>query len=190
MVTSLDNNSFYAVNVEMFGCEWHCLIGDIDHADCYLYIGTNPAVSLMNWMDVNIDGWKRVLRRIEQGADLIVVDPRYTETAQRATMHVPIIPGWDWAFLLGVIKVIFAEGLKTRGPAQMHPVWTDCGRWRAAPISPCFPPPAGSASTRSPKSRGVRRRQARPCPDPDRRGPDAPRRSGGMARPAAQSYHR
>lgn len=114
MVTSIDNNSMYAVNDAMFGGEWYCLMADIDAADCYLYLGTNPAISAMNWLDVNTDGWRRVLDRVKQGADLIVVDPRLTETAKHATTHVAIKPGEDWAFLLGVIKAIFDNGWEHR----------------------------------------------------------------------------
>lgn len=112
LVSSFDNNSFYIVNREMFGSDWFCLLADIDESDCYLYVGTNPAVSAMNWTDVNVNGWKRMLIRVQDGADLIVVDPRHTETAQRATLHLAVIPGQDWAFLLGVIKIIFALGLE------------------------------------------------------------------------------
>ena len=128
LVTSLDNNSFYAVNQAMFGSAWFCLIGDIDASDCLILVGTNPAISSMNWMDVNIDGWKRVLRRVEAGAELIVVDPRLTETAQKATLHVAPVPGTDWAFLLGVIKVIFAEELEDRAACAGL---SNCERLRA-----------------------------------------------------------
>lgn len=110
MSVSTDTNSIYTVNKAMFGSYWNILVGDIDNCDCFLLLGTNPAVSAMNWTDVNIDGWGRILKRVKQGADLIVVDPRITESASKAKLHVAIKPGQDWAFLLGLIKHVFENG--------------------------------------------------------------------------------
>ncbi len=109
-VGSLDQNSFNLVAEEMYGSEIATLIPDVDHAKCFLFFGMNPAVSGMAWLDTVPEGWKRILAAKEKGADLIVVDPRQTPTTRKATTHVMIRPGEDWAFMLGVIKIIFAEG--------------------------------------------------------------------------------
>jgi formate dehydrogenase len=96
-VGSVDQNNFNLVAAEMYGAESATLIPDVDHAKCFLFLGTNPAVSNMNWLDTVPQGWKRVLAAKEQGADLIVVDPRQTSSTRKATTHVVIRPGEDWA---------------------------------------------------------------------------------------------
>ncbi|MFY9328239.1 MAG: molybdopterin-dependent oxidoreductase [Georgfuchsia sp.] len=107
---SVDQNSFHLVGQEMYGSEIATLIPDVDHAKCFLFLGMNPAISNMAWMDTIPEGWKRVLAAKQKGADLIVVDPRQTPTTLKATTHIVIRPGEDWAFLLGVIKVTFERG--------------------------------------------------------------------------------
>ena len=82
-------------------------------------VGMNPAVSAMNWLDNVPNGWRRVLARQQAGADLIVVDPLRTPTAEKADTHVAIRPGGDWAFLLGLIKVILDHGWEHRDDCEL-----------------------------------------------------------------------
>jgi len=112
-VGSLDQNNSHVVAEELYGNELTSLASDIDHCQCFLLIGMDPAVSRFNWMDNAPNGWNRVQERQRAGADLIVVDPRRSSTAAAADTHVAIRPGEDWAFLLAVIKVILDEGLET-----------------------------------------------------------------------------
>jgi len=108
---SVDTNAKAVVSGEMFGVTMLPLIPDVDDCDCFLFIGTNPAESKLVWISSVPNGWRRVLNRISDGADLIVVDPYRTETAAAATRHLAVAPGHDWAFLLGVLKVIIDRGL-------------------------------------------------------------------------------
>lgn len=109
---SIDENNFHVVGEAMYGAPFLCLVPDVDESDCYLLIGMNPAVSAFNWVFNVPGGWRRVLERQKQGADLIVVDPVRTATAEKANTHLAIRPGQDWALLLGILKVIFEEGLE------------------------------------------------------------------------------
>ena len=109
-VGSVDQNSFNLNAREMYGSEMALLNPDVDHAKCLLLIGMNPAVSYVGWMYQVPDGWNRILEAQKNGADLIVVDPRDTATTKKADTHVKVRPGEDWALLLGIIKVIFANG--------------------------------------------------------------------------------
>lgn len=55
---------------------------------------------------------KWILRaKKERGAKLVVVDPRFTRTAAKADLYVPIRPGTDIAFLGGLIKYIIDNEL-------------------------------------------------------------------------------
>lgn len=48
---------------------------------------------------------------IARGAKLVVLEPRFTKTAAKATEWIPIKPGTDAAFLLAMIQVIVSEEL-------------------------------------------------------------------------------
>jgi formate dehydrogenase len=109
-VGSIDQNNSHIVAEELYGSELVALIPDIDDCDCFLLVGMDPAQSKFNWLENNPNGWNRVLERARNGADLIVVDPRRSVSAAKAKTHVAILPGQDWAFLLGVLKVVFARG--------------------------------------------------------------------------------
>lgn len=108
-VGSVDQNNAHVVAQKLYGSPLVSLQVDVDDCDCLLLIGTNPASSTMGWLWSSPGGWKRALARCGQGADLIVVDPRRTETAREATLHLPVRPGQDWALLLALVKVIFDE---------------------------------------------------------------------------------
>jgi formate dehydrogenase len=108
---SVDNNAVLYVCNEMYGTARLFLIPDVDEAHCMLLVGANPAVSAFNWTCSVPGGWKRVLAAQANGADVIVVDPRRTETAAAADTHVAVRPGQDWAFLLGLLTVVLTEGL-------------------------------------------------------------------------------
>ena len=109
-VGSVDQNNFHVVNQALYGSPLVSLVPDVDQCECFLLIGMNPVASAFNWVYNVPDGWRRVLARQQQGADLIVVDPRRTPTAEKANTHLAIRPGQDWALLLGMLKVIFDNG--------------------------------------------------------------------------------
>ena len=109
-VASIDQANYHLVVREMYGSDLAILIPDIDETRCMLFLGMNPAVSGMNWADTIADGWKRILAAQARGADIIIVDPRQTPSSKKANTHVMIRPGEDWAFLLGIIKVVFEQG--------------------------------------------------------------------------------
>ncbi|MFC2950545.1 molybdopterin-dependent oxidoreductase [Marinicaulis aureus] len=109
-VGSVDQNAVHYVGEEMYGSAWTALIPDVDDCKCFLLIGSNPAISAMNWVGAVPRGWKRMLEAMSNGAELIVIDPRKTETAQKADLHLSPLPEMDWAFLLGVLRVIFDRG--------------------------------------------------------------------------------
>jgi formate dehydrogenase major subunit len=77
---------------------------DIRNADVILVMGSNPASNhpiSMKW----------VMRAKERGAKLIVVDPRFTQTAAKADVYAPMRSGTDIAFLGGMIKYILDNNL-------------------------------------------------------------------------------
>jgi formate dehydrogenase len=112
--SSLDQNNQHVVSEALFGYTFLPLSPDIDNCDYLLLVGGNPAESKFGWLGSASDGWNRMLARQKQGARIVVVDPRRTRSADDADLHLAIEPGSDWAFLLGVLAVVFREGLEDR----------------------------------------------------------------------------
>lgn len=73
---------------------------DLENAKYIIMAGANRAEAILT--PDTMDLFKRTRGR---GAKLIAVDPRYTNTAQHADMHVPIKPGTDLAFVLALTYV-------------------------------------------------------------------------------------
>jgi assimilatory nitrate reductase catalytic subunit len=78
---------------------------DLDEADLFVLIGSNTA-----WCHPVI--YQRIqAARAARGAKLIVIDPRRTETADEADLHLPIRPGSDVALMNGLLAHCRREGL-------------------------------------------------------------------------------
>ncbi len=83
-----------------------CSYEDFDHADLMLITGANPAFA-----------HPILFRRIEAARaanpalKLIVVDPRRTDTAAEADLHLAITPGSDVLLYSAMLNVMLAEGL-------------------------------------------------------------------------------
>ncbi len=119
-VGSVDQNNTHIVQEGMYGSELIALPGDVDACDCFLLIGMDPAQSKFGWVDVIPNGWNRVLAAQQRGAEIIIVDPRRSTSAERADLHIAPLPGQDWALLLALLKIIFDEKLER--PASMVPL--------------------------------------------------------------------
>ena len=83
---------------------------DIDEATCMLLVGTNTA-------DCHPVIFKRIKERKQRApknVTIIAVDPRRTETADFADLHLPIRPGTDVALLNSMLCVLIEENLIDR----------------------------------------------------------------------------
>jgi formate dehydrogenase len=130
-VGSVDQNNVHVVQKAMYGYDMIGLLPDIEECGFFLLIGMDPSQSKYGWVDTIPDGWARTLEAQSRGAKIIVVDPRLSETAKRADVHVAIRPGTDWALLLGMLAVIFAEELD-RAPEAIPTTGIDAVRALAA----------------------------------------------------------
>jgi anaerobic selenocysteine-containing dehydrogenase len=117
--TSADQLPQHLTSAEMFGDLALFPIPDIDRTDYMLVLGANPSVS--NGSLMTAPGARHRMRAIvARGGTVVVVDPRRTETAALASEHVAIAPGGDPYLLLGMLNVIFAEGLASLGHLDVH----------------------------------------------------------------------
>lgn len=69
----------------------------------------------------------------EAGAQLIVIDPRVTALARQADLHLPIRPGTDLVFALGVARALFERGAVDEAFLAAHASGVEAFRERAEP---------------------------------------------------------
>ena len=81
---------------------------DIPSTRLLIVWGANPMVSHEPYPPAEIERLKR------RGGKLIVVDPRTTETARKADLHLAVKPGTDGVLILNALHVLFREGLWDR----------------------------------------------------------------------------
>jgi anaerobic selenocysteine-containing dehydrogenase len=78
-----------------------------DTSDVWLFVGTNPIIS-KQFLEENPA--RRLNRAIANGTKVIVIDPRRSETARRAHLHLQPRPGQDAVLLAGLLHMILREG--------------------------------------------------------------------------------
>ena len=90
--------------------------GDFEHCEVGLFLGKNP------WFSHSIPRARVVLREISRdpARALIVIDPRLTETAELADIHLRVRPGADAFLLSAMVAVIVQEGLVAQDWLAMH----------------------------------------------------------------------
>ena len=90
--------------VETAVCGWSPFETDLGSSKCVIFWGFNPGASAMPGMRGYSDLKK-------QGLKIIVVDPRYSETASHADLWLPLRPGSDTALSLALLHTVIFEGL-------------------------------------------------------------------------------
>lgn len=81
-----------------------CSYDDLEAADLILLVGSNTA-----WCHPVV--WQRIEKaRAEHGTKLVVIDPRRTETAECADLHLPIRPDGDVALFNALLQEMRNRG--------------------------------------------------------------------------------
>ena len=111
--TSADQLPHHLVAYWMFGHYFHLPVPDLDHTDFLLILGGNPMVS--NGSIMTAPDFSKRMRAISKRGQVVVIDPRRSETADKADQHHFIRPGTDAAFLLAMVQVMFADQLVQLG---------------------------------------------------------------------------
>ena len=108
--TSADQLPHHVAALLMFGHGLLLPVPDVSRTHFMLIIGANPLVS--NGSLMTAPGFARHMKGIqERGGRVVVIDPRRTETAEKADVHYFIRPGRDALLLLALIHAVFEEGL-------------------------------------------------------------------------------
>lgn len=88
---------------------------DIDHTECLFIAGSNTAFA-----------HPILYRRIEDAKEknpnlkIVVVDPRQTDTAKAADLHLAILPGTDVALFNGMLHIMLWEGMLDNAFIDAH----------------------------------------------------------------------
>ena len=138
--TSNDQLPHMQVNLAMFGHQLLFPIPDIDHMDLFILVGSNPAASNGSLMSAP-DYQTRLKNISKRGGEVILIDPRKTETSRVSDQHLFIKPGTDAFLMLGILHTLFDENLIEQG--RLHSRLDDiaqiqllCSDYSASKVSP------------------------------------------------------
>ncbi len=95
------------VDGQLFGRPRCHTTGDYERAEVVVFVGKNP------WQSHGFPRARTVLKAIAKDPDraMVVIDPRRTETAAMADIHLQVRPGTDAWCLSALLAVLVAEGL-------------------------------------------------------------------------------
>jgi anaerobic selenocysteine-containing dehydrogenase len=88
---------------------WLAGVPPIDDWDVLMLVGTNPIVSMNGGLGANPA--RQLHEAKKRGMKLIVLDPRKTDCAEQADIHLPVRPGEDPAVMAGIARVLIAENM-------------------------------------------------------------------------------
>ena len=116
----------------------------VAESDLVILWGTNTLTS-------NPHLWPFVLQAREKGAPVICIDPIKTRTAEQCDEWIGIRPGTDAALALGIMHVLFADGLQDDAYLAQYTLGADALRERVRE----YPPERVAAITGIPAERVV-----------------------------------
>lgn len=106
---TVDQWPLNVVSALLFGGMWNAPIPDLDRTDHLIMLGANPSASQGSMLSTpDIMGRLAAIR--ERGGTVVVVDPRRTQTARRATEWVPVRPGTDALLLFAILHTLAERG--------------------------------------------------------------------------------
>ena len=116
----------------------------VPESDLVLLWGTNTLTS-------NPHLWPHILEARKRGAQVICIDPIRTRTAEQCDEWIGIQPGTDAALALGMMHVLFAEGMQDEDYLTRHTLGADELRERVKE----YPPSRAAEITGIPEDRIV-----------------------------------
>jgi len=107
---TIDSPSLFVAMDRLFGSAVPVNLFDIDHAEVAMFVASNPLASHFLSMPQSSPA-RRLGAAQKRGLRLIVVDPRRTDVARRADIHMQVKPGEDASLLAALLKVVIEENL-------------------------------------------------------------------------------
>ena len=119
----------------MFGHWLSVALPDISRTDLLVVIGANPLAS--NGSMWTVPDFKAKAKALQaRGGQLIVIDPRRTETAAMADAHHFIRPGADVFLLAAMVHTLFEEEIVSLGAVASWVVGVEAVRESVSPFTP------------------------------------------------------
>jgi anaerobic selenocysteine-containing dehydrogenase len=128
-----EKTGMFWVEGRLFGRQSLNAAPDLEHTSCAVFIGKNP------WQSHGFAAARNHLNEIKRSDDrsLIVIDPRVTETAAIADIHLRVRPGGDAWLLAALLAVMVQEDL-----VDHRFLGTHCAGWEAQQLPPAPSVPA------------------------------------------------
>ncbi len=104
------------LNGRLFGDQRCHITEDVEHAEYVLFIGCNP------YQSHGIPNARDTLKALKKAPNrtMVVIDPRRTETAEMADIHLQLKPGTDAFLLTAMLAIIVQEALYDEEFLQRH----------------------------------------------------------------------
>ena len=112
--TSVDQLPHHLAAYQVFGHQLLLPVPDVERTDLLVILGANPLASngsLMTAPDIK----KRLQEIQRRGGEVVVLDPRQSETARLADQHFFVRPGSDALLLAALAHTLFEEELARPG---------------------------------------------------------------------------
>jgi anaerobic selenocysteine-containing dehydrogenase len=106
-----------------------------DDVDAFVFAGTNPVISKQFLAE---NPAKRLARAVERGTKIVVIDPRRTETARWAHVHLQARPGQDAVVMAGILHIILGDNLVDEDFTRRHVAGVESLSDAVAPFTPDF----------------------------------------------------
>ncbi len=116
---------------------WHAGPQAFADSDTWMLVGANPVVSKWGGIPQYNPG-KRLHDALKQGMKLIVIDPRRTECAEKALIHLQCKPGEDPTILAGIANIIIGEKLYDEAFMQAEVEGFEALQAAVAPFTPAY----------------------------------------------------
>jgi anaerobic selenocysteine-containing dehydrogenase len=119
---SQEKTGDFWVNGRLFGDQRCHTAEDVEHSDLLVVLGCNP------WMSNGFQGARNEVNEIKKtpGRRMIVIDPRRTEVADVADLHLALRPGTDAYLLAAILAIILKRGGEASEFLSRHTVgWDD-----------------------------------------------------------------
>lgn len=138
---SLDRRFFHRLGASLLD---RTICATAGAAGCDVTLGTRAVLDpeavvhsryIINWGSntavTNIHLWAVMHQARKRGAKIITIDPHRSKTAERSDWWIPVRPGTDAALALGIMHIIFRDGLEDRDYLDRYCLGADQLRERA-----------------------------------------------------------
>ena len=117
--------------------QWAGGYHDIQTSDVAMFVGSNP---LRSFLQENLklpcsNANRHLSDLVKRGLKVIVIDPRRTESAKKAALHLAVRPGEDPTLLAGIVRVIIDREYYDAAFVDAHADGLEALRTAVAPFS-------------------------------------------------------